>query len=306
MKKIALALLTAALLLAGGCSAFDDWFGSLAEQDAVIAHGTTAGNILNYGFAVQYGDELLMYYIGDTAYAKGSLVRSNPDTGESSLVLDQAGLYMNVNGDTLYYCMEDGVYTTLVDTPDPRRIIEGAATLLQICGERLYYIADGGIECATLDGTPAADFSRIESAGCLNVYADALYYTDTQTGYIQKADLDGSGIETVYGQSVEMFCITDDVIYFIDSADGFIRRMALADVSAVEPVVEYPCSGFNVNRSGIYYTRDVDGKSLCCNAGTDGYQEKVLSDFGESAWHIACLWNRAAIVAQVEGLPVES
>lgn len=307
MKKvIVLALLVAALLSMGGCSSFDDWMNPEPEQDVVIDHGTTTGNILNYGFAVQYGDDLLVYYTGGDAYAKGSLVRTNPETGESSLMLDQAGLYMNVEGDTLYYCLEDGVYRTSVETPDPQRIIEGAVTLLQIEGDRLYYIKDGGIECAQLDGSPADDFVRVEGAACLNVYAGALYYIDASTGHILKADMNGGNIATVYDQSVSMFYVVDDVIYFIDSADGFIKRMSLSDTAMVETVVAYPCSGFNVNRYGLYYTREVDGKNMCCNAGADGYQEKVLTGFGESAWHVACQWNQGAMLVKIEDLPVTS
>ena len=304
MKRLALALLAAALLLGvGGCSMFSDLLGG-EEQDVPIEHGTTTGNILNYGFAVQYGGDLLTCYAGDTVYPKGSLVRSNPETGESSLVLDRSGLYMSVDGDTLYYCLGEGIYATAIETPDPQRIIEGEITLLQICGDRLYYIEDGGIECAEMDGSPAVDFVRVENALCLNVYGDALYYADTQTGYILKADLKGGNIETVYDQRVGMFYLIDDVIYFIDGADGLIKRMELADTATVETVVAYPCSGFNVNRYGIYYTREVDGQRLCCNAGADGFQEKVLADMGESAWHVACLWNEGALVVPIEDLPV--
>jgi hypothetical protein len=303
MKKLAFALLAAALALAaGGCMDISDWF-EAEEQDVPIEHGTTTGNIINCGFAVQYGGDLLTCYTGNTAYTKGSLVRSNPDTGESSLVLDSAGLYMSVDGDTLYYCLEDGVYATTVEAPDPQRVIEGEITLLQFCCGRLYFIQDGGIECAGMDGAKAADFARVENARCLNVYGDALYYADARTGYILKADLTGGGIETVYGQSVGMFIVIDDVIYFIDGADGYIRRTALSEPSVVETVVAYPCSGFNVNRYGIYYTREVDGRSLCCNAGADGYQEQVLPDFGISAWHAACLWNESALIVPVENLP---
>lgn len=303
-KKISLALLAAVLLSMGGCATFDELLNPEAEQDVVIAHGTTAGNILNYGFAVQYGEDLLVYYTGDTTYTKGSLVRSNTETGESSLVLDQAGLYMNVEGGTLYYCLEDGVYKTSIEAPDARRIIEGAATLLQIYGDRLYYIEDSSIACAELDGAPAADFTPVANAACLNVYADALYYTDTATGHILKADLAGGNITKVYNQSVNMFYIVDDVICFIDSADGFIKRMSVSDTAMAETVVAYPCSGFNVNRYGLYYTRDIDGKSLCCNAGADGLQEKPLTEFGESKWHAVCLWNEGALVVPIEEMPV--
>ena len=303
---IALALLTAALLSMGGCSSFDEWLNPEAEQDVAIEHGTTTGNILNYGFAVQYGGDLLACYTGDTTYPQGSLVRTNPDTGDSSLVLDQAGLYMSVDDDTLYYCREDGVYRTSIEKPDPQRIIEGAVTLLQMNGDRLYYIKDGGIECAEMDGSPAKGFARIEGAACLNVYGGALYYIDAATGRILKADMNGSSIARVYDQSVNMFCIVDDVIYFIDSADGFIKRMSLSNTAVVETVVAYACSGFNVNRYGMYYTRDVDGKSLCCNAGADGYQEKVLTEFEASAWHPVCMWNEGALIAAIEDLPVAS
>lgn len=300
IRRIAIALLTAGLLACGGCSVMDKWLS--AERDDVIEHGTTAGNIVNYGFAVQYGEDILALYTGDTAYPKGSLVRVNPNTGESSLVLERSGLYMNIEDDSLYYCLPDGIYKTPVDAPEPQRIISGEVSLLQITGSRLYYAVDGGIGCAEMDGTLAVDFTRVENADGLIVYGEALYYIDTKTGQVCKADLTGGSIETAYDHSVRMFMIVDDIIYFIESADGFIKRIALGDDADAETVVAYPCSGFNINRYGIYYTREVDGRSLCCNAGPDGAQESVLTDLGESARHAVCLWNDTAQIAKTEDI----
>ncbi|MDD5016738.1 MAG: DUF5050 domain-containing protein [Eubacteriales bacterium] len=302
MKKklfVFIAIITAAALMFSGCSLMENLVGTDSEEEVYI-NGTTTGNILNYGFAVRYGDALIFLYTGQGTYDYGSVVRSNPDTGESSLVLEQGGLYMSVVDGCLYYCRPDGVYKAPLDTGEPALVLAQNVSLLQIQDAKMYFIRDGNIGCAGLDGE-AADFSEIENAGCLNVYGGAIYYIDTGSGYICKADMDGGNKETVYDQSVEMFYVIEDVIYFIDSADGYIKRMTLA-LESLETVVADACSGFNVNGQGLYYTRDVDGQSLCCNAGADGYQETVITDFGESAWHIACMFGEGAVVIREEDL----
>ena len=302
MKKrilsFSIAVLIAATLL-GGCSILDEFIGKTDEEEPLI-NGTTTGNILNYGFAVKDGESLIFLYTGAGVYEKGSVVRSNVETGENSLVLDAGGLYLNIVDDVLYYCRPEGVYKAPLETGEPSLVLPMDVSLLQISDGSMYYISGGVIGCTTTEGEPT-DFSNIEDAACLNIYEDAIYYIDTNDGTIWTADMDGTGHEVVYEESVDMFYLIDDVIYFIDSADGYIKRMRLT-LEGLETVVEYPCSGFNINFKGMYYTRNVDGKSLCCNAGTDGYQETVIEDFGESAWHIACMFGEGAVVIKEEDI----
>jgi hypothetical protein len=98
-----------------------------------------------------------------------------------------------------------------------------------------------------------------------------------------------------------MCLFIDDTVYYIDGTDGHIKRMLL-DKDGLETVVGYPCSGFNVNRKGMYYTRSVDGQDMCCNSGVDGFQENVITEFGESAWHRVCMWGDVAIVVPEEDI----
>ena len=298
-KTIILCMLLALVALFGGCAKLEEMFGTSSDELPLTA-GTTCGNIINGGFAVEHSDVLLVYYTGSSTYDYGSIITSDPETGETRLVFKEGGLYMNVLDGNLFYCREDGIYRTSLQTLDTACIYDGKAALLQLSGDALYFIADGCIDSITTDGQ-ARSFAPIEGAVCLNVYSGALYYIDTATGYICTAGLDGSDAQVVYETPVDMFQTVDDVIYFIDSADGYIKRMLLTGES-LETVVEYRCSGFNVNRQGIYYTRDVDGQSLCCNAGTDGHQENVITDIGESTWHRVCMWGDTAIVVSSEDI----
>ncbi len=301
MRKIiaAAALMLAAMVVLAGCAPLSGLFGSGEEaRQEPLLNGTTTGNILNGGFAVKDGDDLLFYYTG-SVYSHGSLVRSNPDTGENSLVHERAGIYMNLVDGMLYYCLEDGIYRTSLDAPAPERVLAGSFSLLQIADGRLYFISDGAVSCAATDGSDMP-FTPIQNAACLNVYGEKLYFLDSGTGFIRQADMDGSHQTVLFDKPVDMFYIIDDVIYFIDSADGQIKRMTL-ELKSLETVVKHPCSGFNVNRSGMYYTRTDDG--LCYNAGPDGLQETVIDDFGESTWHRVCMFGGGALVLRQEDMP---
>jgi hypothetical protein len=134
------------------------------------------------------------------------------------------------------------------------------------------------------------------------VYGDKLYYIDTGSGNIYQAALDGSNPQELYDRPVDMFYIIDDVIYYIDREDGLLKRMALViDPESIETLTDKLCSGFNVNRNGLYYTLKDDG--LCYNAGADGLQARAIGNFGESDWHRACLFGDGALVIRQEDLP---
>ncbi len=302
-KRIAAALSLTVLLVLAGCTPMSDLFGIGGEeaQPEPLTNGTATGNIINGGFAVKDGADLLFYYTGGDAYPKGSLVRSNPETKESALVMDEAGLYMNLKDGVLYYCLADGVYRAMLDAPQPERVLEGDYTLLQISGSKIYYVSGGAVGCATLDGKPV-ELSPLGNAACLNVYGDKLYWADTESGHIRRSELDGTNQNVLYEKPVDMFCIIDDVIYFIDGADGLLKRMALEiDMETLETLTDKPCSGFNVNRGGLYYTLSDDG--LCYNAGADGLQARAIGDLGNSSWHRACMFGEGALVVRQEDLP---
>ena len=246
LKRAVALMLLFLVLLAAGCTSLSDMFGlgGGEEQPEQLLNGTTTGNILNGGFAVKDGDELIVRYTNGDAYPKGSLVRSNPETGESSLVMDEAGLYMNLKDGVLYYCLSDGVYCAKLDAPEPKRLLEGEYTLLQISGSKMYYISGGSVGSASLDGEPA-EMSPIDNAAYLNVYGDKLYWTDTESGQIWHSDLDGGNRSVLCDKPVDMFYIIDDVIYFIDGADGLLKRIGLEiNMETLETLTTETCSGF--------------------------------------------------------------
>ena len=86
LTRTAALVLLFLVLLAAGCTSLSDMFGlgGEEEQPEQLLNGTTTGNILNGGFAVKDGDELLVRYTSGDTYPKGSLVRSNPETGRAA------------------------------------------------------------------------------------------------------------------------------------------------------------------------------------------------------------------------------
>jgi hypothetical protein len=299
MRRIKKVLVTAALTLAvtalGGCS----MFGSVESLKPTLMNGTTAGNIQNLGFAVKQDDDLYLYFTSGDTYEVGDIVKSNPKTGHNSLAMRDGGLYMSIYDGNLYYCKEDGIYRAPMDTFKPERLLEGDVSQLQISEGRMVYIEDDVIKSASADGS-AIDFSPIEGAACLNVYESKLFYIDSASGQIWQADTDGSNAEMLFDLNVKQFSILEDVFYYIDSADDNIKRVS-DEYREPESVMPYPVSGFNINLYGMFYTREIDGKWVCCNADTNGENEQVIAENGESKRHMVCMFDGgAAILGQEE------
>lgn len=298
MKRILIVVLALGLgLLLAGCSLFGG-NSNLSKEPLPIVNGTTAGNILNYGFCIKNGDELIFQYTSGESYPLGSTVCSNPETGENSLLMEDGGLYMNIVDGWLYYCRQDGVFKAEIESPQPELVLEADIKQLQINDGIMYYIEDDTIKSSTIEGEDT-EFSPIENADCLNVYGDRLYYKSTEDGYIYSSKIDGSNIRTELAHEVAMFIIMDDMIYYLDGITGYLVRMELNGKLAVA-IVEQAITGFNINRSNMYYTRYINGVGTCCNADIDGGNEQQLSEFGDSQWHIVCMYNTGALLAKQE------
>lgn len=290
-KKV-LVIATAVLLVAalGGCS----MFGSVESLKPTLINGTTAGNIQNLGFAVKQDDDIYLYFTKGDTYEAGDIVKSNPKTGENSLAMKGGGFYMSIFDKTLYYCKEDGIYRAPMDTFKPELLLEGHAEQLQISEGKMFYIQDGAIKSASTDGG-AVDFTPIEGAACLHVYEGKLFYIDSATGQIWQADTNGSHAEMLFDLNAKQFLILEGVFYYIDSADDNIKRVTDKDRKP-ETVVPHAVSGFNINLYGMFYTREIDGKWVCCNADTNGENEQVITDNGESKRHMACMFDGGAVI----------
>jgi hypothetical protein len=299
MKKKIITIILAAMLVVifSGCSILGI-NNNTDNEPLPLTNGTTTGNILNYGFSVKDGDDLIFRYMSGEAYKIGSMVRSNPDTGENNLIMEDGGLYMNLVGDVLYYCKPEGVFRADIYDAQPELIIDRDVRLLQISDGVMYYIENGTLDSRTTNGDENG-FEPIENADCLNVYSGMLYYINTEDGYIYSAELDGSGSKIVIAKSVAMFCIMDDDIYYIDGVTGYIVRLGLEGKLAVA-IVEYACTGFNINRSSMYYTRYINGEGTCCNADLYGRNEEKLTEFGDSSWHVVCMYDTGALLAKTE------
>lgn len=299
MKRILIVALTLSLaVLFAGCSLFGG--SNVTNEPLPIVSGTTTGNILNYGFCAKSGDELFFLYTTGKTYDIGSTIRSNPETGENSLLMEDGGLYMNIVDGWIYYCKSDGVFKAEIENPEPQLVLEADVKQLQISKGIMYFIEDGTLKTSTLDGEET-DFSPVENTDCLNVYGDRLYYKSTEDNYIYSCDLTGADVKTELAHEVSMFIIMDDMIYYLDNVTGYLVKMELNGKLAMA-IVEKALSGFNINRSNMYYTRYINGAGTCCNADVNGGTEQKLTDFGNSEWHIVCMYDNGALLAKIEDI----
>lgn len=290
-KTAAAVLLTLVFVaVLGGCSVF----GPKKEPLETLVNGTTAGNIVNKGFAVKDGEDLYIYNTSDGEYKIGDIVRSNIKTRKNSLAMQDGGLYMSVYNGYLYYCRQDGIYRASMASFAPERLVEANVTQLQIVGDRLFFVEDGTIKSTDAEGNDVG-FAPIEHADCLTAAKDKLYYIDTAGKQIWQAGIDGKDAKKLFDPVVKQFGVVDTVFFYIDEADGFIKRVTEEKTTPVT-VVEAKCSGFNVSGYGMFYTREKDGKTVCCNADINGENEQVIKDTPESARHLICMFNEGAIV----------
>ncbi len=293
MMVITAAVCLAALML-GGCSALTP----VQSSDAKLVNGTTAGNIQNLGFAVKQDDDIYFYYTGGGTYEVGDIVKSNPETGDNSFVMHDGGFYMSLYDGSLYYCREDGIYRAPLDTLEPQLLLEGSAVQLQILDGQMYYLEDGAIKSAMADGS-AADFSSIQGAECLSVYENKLFYIDSASGQFWQAEKDGSSPAMLFDVSAKQYMLLDSKLYYIDRSDEQIKRVT-EEKKTPETVVPYVCRSLNVNEYGMFYTREVDGKWVCCSSDVDGGNEQTIKDSETAQRHMICMFGGGALIVGEE------
>lgn len=270
------------------------------EQMDTIINGTMTGNIVNWGFAAADDIYLYLFYADGPDFDLGSIVRSDLTTGEHSLVIKDGGLYMSIVDQNLYYCRKDGIFFAPLDTFEPERLYEGEVTLLQFADDHMYFIQDGAICSLTVEGEPW-NFAQIDDAECVNVTDEGLFYINQHDEKIWRAQLDGTQPSLYIDQKVDLFCVFKDDIYFIDSASGYIMSAALKEEAGdAKTVIEYRCSGFNLNQYGVFYTRNADGQNRCFRADLNGVNEEEISEGGSSVRHLVCIFNEGGLVVAQE------
>ena len=294
-KKIVITATACVLaLMLGGCSALNP----VKSGDEKLTNGTTAGNIQNLGFAAKQDDDLYFYYTGGDTYEVGDIVKSNPQTGDNSFVMHDGGFYISIYENNLYYCREDGIYRAPMDTLEPQLLVQGSATQLQISDGQMYYLEDGVIKSAMADGQPV-EFSQVTGAECLSVYENMLFYIDSASGQVWQCEKDGSSPQILFDVSAKQFVILDNKLYYIDRDDEQIKRVTM-DKKTPQTLVPYVCRTLNINEYGMFYTREVDGKWVCCSADTEGGTEKVIENSETAQRHMICMFGGGAVIVRAE------
>lgn len=302
MKKRKRIILVACMALIAGLLGGCGMLGEIDEKDQMdtIVNGTSTGNIINWGYAAAYDIYLYLFSPGGDESDLGDIVKTDMTTGESSLAIKDGGLYLSIVDTYLYYCGKDGIYRAPLDTLVPELLYQGETSLLQFAGERMYFLEDETIRSTTMDGAPWG-FAPIDGAKCVNVTDEGLYHINTLDGKIYRSELDGTETQLHIDQAVDLFCIFEDTLYFIDSASGYILSVALTEpVDYAKVIIQHRCSNLNMNQYGLYYTRIVDGESKCCRADLDGTNEQVFKESGVSARHLVCVFNESALIVEQE------
>jgi hypothetical protein len=154
------------------------------------------------------------------------------------------GGYAAIQGDRVYYCINNRIFSMHTDGTDRRSLDSGSARAgyLNVVGDRIYYsnFSDGGkIYTMRTDGTDRRKLNDDDSWD-LNVVGDRIYYSNVS---------DGSKIYTMRTDGTDQRKLNDD-------ASGNI----------------------NVVGDRIYYSNVSDGDGGTYSIRTDGTDRRKLSD----------------------------
>ena len=233
-----------------------DLDGSNAEN--VITGPGLIGRLTEIALDVTGGK---LYWTNTNPDTNGSIIyRANLDGSNAENVITGLGLIgdpteiaLDVAGGKIYWTNTDSdtnrsiTYRANLDGSDGETLMEREGVIdfaLDLDQGRLYWTgARGTIQRANLDGTNVEDLFapkvRWPYGMALDVGQGKMYWSDPIVGSIQRADLNGSGIEVLVSELDEprgIALIAGSKIYWADSGTGKIQAAGL-DGSQVEDIV---------------------------------------------------------------------
>lgn len=128
-------------------------------------------------------------------YADGTSLFKMKTDGTGAIKLSDNAVIHAVEGDWIYYGKknEKGEFENInrmrTDGTEQSKLTEGTFTAID--GDSLYYSKDDGLYRANLDGTAAAKLNKVKMWNILDIYGDYIYYGE-YSGAAYRINLDGS------------------------------------------------------------------------------------------------------------------
>lgn len=274
---IAIAAVTAVLVLTGGGGKDGPWLPTI---------GNGGGNLANGGTLLAVDGKVYLT-AGD-----GSLIQTEPGKTEGSALGELKGCYLNSDGNTLWYVDANtgALMRSDLSGANPTAIVEGKITRLTRCEDYLYFV-DADSDYA-LSRVSIADPSAVEPLSAARVMqftcvGDRIYYIDLNnsdalcfiplTGGEATQANERVG-QVLFGQGNRLFISNPEREGALDChvllSDGVYGAVQALDTGTVTCAV--------ADDKAVYYTKAVDGKlyALDLTPAKDGTRtERQLTDF---------------------------
>ena len=267
-------------IAAGSTSGSDGVFNrDEEEQPAYFTYGNTSGNIANGGYVAVQGDTI--YFTTYSRYqnnSDGALYKMTLDCTGSQQICDDSAWYLNIVGDTIYYCNDYQIYSIKTDGSDRQVVSHDAAYFLNVVNDRIYYIhnsygmgrtGEGKIHSVKTDGSDEHSITA-DSTYCFIVVGDTIYYSNyNDGGKLYSIKTDGSDRIKLNDDSSDRINAADGYIYYCNADDGGrIYRISI-DGSDRRLFVDVRSSYVNVVGDTIYYN-DRSNHDYLYSRKTDG------------------------------------
>ncbi|MCY3737862.1 MAG: T9SS type A sorting domain-containing protein [Gemmatimonadaceae bacterium] len=258
--------------------------------------GSGAKEVVSATYPVDVAD-VALDWAGNKLYwttTDGVIRRSNPDGSDVEVVLpgldvsagaialdpEEGKVYWAVTEGRYYWPRYGALLRANLDGSGREHVVEQGEVVgfdLDLQGRKIYWTdARGTIHRANVDGTGVEDLLapmvRAPYSVALDPGDGRIYWSDLLTGSLQRAGMDGSGLEIVVGglKSPKGICLDGGRLYWADSGTGKIQSADLdgshvmdiaAELSGPDKVAVDPARR-------IYWTEQ--GRSLIRRADLDG------------------------------------
>lgn len=236
---VVLIALWAGGIIGGNDISDSDTDGSVVSQAPVgNLVGNTTGNIINGGLAsIQ---ESTIYFRSNDG---GSLYEADLASGELKMISTDSVSYINVSGDSIFYCNKDD-------------------------NNRIYRI-----------GTDGSSRAPVTSIGASHLFLaeDWLYYIDlTDNQKIYRVSVRGGERKIITEEPADTMIMDDEWLYFISSKDNNLYRVN-EEGSALEKITDFQICCPSLDNGWIFFADNSEGSKLS-KIRTDGSDKQVLTD----------------------------
>lgn len=129
-----------------------------------------------------------------------------------------------IEEDWIYYSTATGLYRIHVDSDNPERIFDQQVTDINVSNGFIYCNKHGSLIKMRADGTSVTTLAN--NVVDLVLYGNFLYFTEKESLYLKRVQVDGSKKLLLLPEYITNLCITEDRIYW-----GKDRHLSHADIN---------------------------------------------------------------------------